>query len=248
MSITVYTGECAQAKLMIEWLATAHNNNNKPAETAQTQPAPAETAPVNTPQTTTAQQPSPSSSSSEVVDEVRKLPLSKNGTKHKGKFALVSSSMWDYVNKHSWCVWYRKTNTYAQSRINSKLVSIHRFIYQRLVELGLKPKLKPGQVVDHIDNNGLNNTNDNLQPLTYGENTKKGCEQRGMNVSSKPVKNGKFKSVEQCICPYRSGFLVKVRSKYVGRLPTIEEARVFRDLAQKQGVQAAKDLIKQLYY
>ena len=110
---------------------------------------------------------------------VRKLALSKKARKHKGVFALVSSPMWEYVNRHNWCVMVQKTKTYAYRQINGKTVYLHRWIYQRLVELGLKPALLEGQVVDHIDEDGLNNTNDNLQPLTPRRKPAKGvCTQR----------------------------------------------------------------------
>ena len=180
---------------------------------------------------------------------VRKLPLSKNARKHKGHFALVSNDMWEYVSHHRWSVKLKKTQTYARRCARGKEVSLHGYIYNRLVQLGLKPALLEGQVVDHIDEDGLNNTNANLQPLTIGENTRKGRAHRGMNVSSKPIRNGQFKKVEPNIYPTDGrGFLVAVRSKYVGYLPTLDEARIFRDMAKNKGVQAAKHLVKQLYY
>ena len=180
---------------------------------------------------------------------VRKLRLSKKAYKHKGIFALVSSDMWEYVNRYNWIVLRMKTKTYAQTKVGGKLVSLHRYIYNRLVELGLKPALLDGQVVDHIDEDGLNNTNDNLQTLTHGENTRKGRALKGMPVSSKPIRNGRFKAVDKCIHPGRRGhgFQVIVRGKHVGTLPTLDESRIFRDLAKKKGVQAARQLLRERY-
>lgn len=181
----------------------------------------------------------------------RKLPLSKKGPKHKGTFALVSSDMWEYVSRHRWSVMGQKNKTYACRKVNHKTIALHRYIYNRLVELGQKPALLDGQVVDHIDEDGLNNTNANLQPLTHGDNTKKGRAHKGMNVTSTPVRNGKFKKVEKHIYPGNnnpgSGFLVIVRGKYIGTLPSLAEARIFRDMAKKKGVEAAKQLLRERY-
>ena len=194
------------------------------------------------PQSAPASVPPPDSS-------VRELPLSKNAWKHKGVFALVSSDMWEYVNRHNWFVMRLKTKTYAGREVKGKTVLLHRFIYDRLVELGSKPALLDGQVVDHIDEDGLNNTNANLQPLTNGENTRKGRVHRGLNVSSKPIRNGQYKKVDKCIYPHPSGrFLVIVRSKYVGTLPSLAEARIVRDLAKKEGIQAAKEFLRERHH
>ena len=176
---------------------------------------------------------------------VRKLPLSKSGKKHKGQFALVSSEMWELVNQHNWTVHRKRTTMYARRNIKGKTVYLHTYIYNRLVELGQKPALLDNQVVDHIDEDGLNNTNANLQPLTNGENVRKGRAHRGLNVSSKPVRNGQFKAVDKCIEPRGGRFKVTVRCKHVGYLPTLEEARIFRDMAKKEGVEAAKQLLRE---
>lgn len=53
---------------------------------------------------------------------------------------------------------------------------------------------------------------------------------------------------EQCISKRGNTYSVIVRKKYVGCLPTLEEARIFRDLAQQQDVDTAKQLIAQVYY
>lgn len=49
-----------------------------------------------------------------------------------------------------------------------KLIALHRLIY-----VWYKGDIPKGYIVDHIDNNQLNNDPDNLQLLTRGENVKK---------------------------------------------------------------------------
>lgn len=194
-----------------------------------------------------------SSTSTPVKDkpepDVCQLPLSKNGFEHNRVNATVSPDMWEYVSHYNWTLKRSKHNMYAQRQFNSKTMGLHRFIYERLVELGLKPALQDNQVVDHIDENGLNNTNDNLQPLTHGDNTRKGKIHIGLPVPSGPVRHGQFRAVDKCIYPAFGGsvYAVKVRGKFIGVLPTLNDARIYRNIAHEDGVDLAKEMVDFVY-
>lgn len=77
--------------------------------------------------------------------------------KSKGEDYAVLIDQEDYekFSKHTWWIDYRKTNKYCRSIINGKYIYLHRFI------LGLDSSDK--RVVDHINNNGLDNRQSNLK-------------------------------------------------------------------------------------
>lgn len=63
---------------------------------------------------------------------------------------------------------------YAQVPISGKYFMVHRMVAELFVDNLRHPETKLSElVVDHIDNNPLNNTSDNLQRLTSSENIKK---------------------------------------------------------------------------
>ena len=64
------------------------------------------------------------------------------------------------VSRHNWRVRATRTNLYAAAHIGTRGVLIHRLI------MGAKK----GQIVDHIDRDGLNNQRSNLRFVTPKEN------------------------------------------------------------------------------
>lgn len=85
-------------------------------------------------------------------------------------FAILSSYNWCASQSHKTYKKGKKNKFYALRRVreNGKLKTIymHRFIAERFLIL------KPGEVVDHIDGNSLNNTRENLRGLSVRENRK----------------------------------------------------------------------------
>lgn len=80
-----------------------------------------------------------------------------------GNIALVDDEDFEKLNRHSWSPigW-----GYARAGINGKTVYMHRFIMDA----------KSGQVIDHINGNGLDNRKSNLRfadPKKQMQNTKK---------------------------------------------------------------------------
>ena len=74
-------------------------------------------------------------------------------------FAIVDDDMWHDCMKYSW---YRSVNgLYVQTRIGGKAIHMHHFILH---------KPKPGNVIDHQNQNHKDNRLSNLREISYGEN------------------------------------------------------------------------------
>lgn len=80
----------------------------------------------------------------------------------QGQQARISDEDYDELNRYKWYAhWNAHSNTYyVNSRINGKYVAMHRFI---LVA-------QHGQLVDHIDHNGLHNERQNIRLCSISEN------------------------------------------------------------------------------
>lgn len=79
-----------------------------------------------------------------------------------GQICLVDEDDLERVSKHSWCTSHNGNgNFYAQTRINTKTVYMHRFILSA-------PK---GTMLDHRNGNSLDNRKENLRFCTKSENS-----------------------------------------------------------------------------
>ena len=108
---------------------------------------------------------------------MKKIPLSKNGTKYKGQyFAYVDNDVFPIVNEFDWA--YHKTG-YAY---NSKMkILLHRYIWE--LKFG---KIPDDKEVEHIDQNKLNCCLSNLRLATHSENM---CNVRNRKDNTSGVKN-----------------------------------------------------------
>jgi hypothetical protein len=98
----------------------------------------------------------------------------------QGKIALVDDEDYEYLNQYKWCVHTSGNNEkfiYAVSRINKKLVRMHRLLL----------KVSKNIMVDHLDFNGLNNQKYNLRACTIAQNTQ--------HQNKKPKGKNKYKGV-----------------------------------------------------
>lgn len=106
--------------------------------------------------------------------------------------ALVSPEDFDIVNQYKWWKIEKKDSPdYAQGFIDGEKIRMHHFI------IGKKPD--DGFVVDHFNNNGLDNQRNNLNIVTYSCNAQNKAKKTGtkntyMGVSR--TKQGKFMAVQ----------------------------------------------------
>lgn len=131
----------------------------------------------------------------------------------KGQIALI-----DLEDEEKVCAikWHAATNksgiTYAKShppgsgRANTKKLYLHRFILDA----------KPGEIVDHINSDGLDNRKANLRIVTARQNV----------MNSKPKGGRQLKGVK--VDPVRNAFAARIaingRDKYLGLYATATEA------------------------
>ena len=82
----------------------------------------------------------------------------------KGKFAMVDVEDANDILSHKWFAqlnkrtWYAKTNVWDGMKF--KTMAMHRMIL----------KAKDGEICDHINGNGLDNTRKNLRIVTHRQN------------------------------------------------------------------------------
>lgn len=111
--------------------------------------------------------------------ELTKQDLIDRGIKVDGdKVYQWSNKIKDYVEldiklmttkpKYGKEISYKVVSYYKKEKHIMQPIALHRLIY-----VWYKGDIPKGMVVDHIDNNQLNNDLDNLQLLTRGENVKK---------------------------------------------------------------------------
>ncbi len=89
----------------------------------------------------------------------RKIPLTQN------KFALVDPEDYAELARHKWCAAKQGNSWYAVRSDHGRQLRMHRVILNAA----------PGEVVDHFDHEGRNNTKRNLRPCTNAQNA---CNQR----------------------------------------------------------------------
>lgn len=99
----------------------------------------------------------------------------------QGKFALVDDEDYDWLNRWKWYAHIKSKKFYAVrsfgKRPNRAGMYMHRLILNT----------SKGDVVDHIDGNGLNNQRNNLRLCTQAENVR--------NQSLKLVNTSGYKGV-----------------------------------------------------
>lgn len=95
----------------------------------------------------------------------------------KNNIILFDDEDFDLLKIRSWCVFASTRTFYAQASIKNKNVYMHRYLLNAL----------PGQEIDHINGNGLDNRRENLRICNRREN----C----MNVSKAKNKSSIYKGV-----------------------------------------------------
>jgi len=152
----------------------------------------------------------------------------------KGCKALVDDEDYERINKFRWNFQSGRAGRSIGGRKNKVNFMLHWAI------IG---KPKKGFVVDHIDNNPLNNTRSNLRICTPGENAKN-SKQIGKNNTSgyKGVKWDKARN------KWMASIMVEYRNKFLGRFESKEKAAICYNKAAKKyfGAFAKLNIIKKI--
>jgi hypothetical protein len=97
----------------------------------------------------------------------------------KGFFTAVDDDVFDQLNRQSWHAVSNKHDVYVAGKINNRAVKLHRVI------MGAKP----GELVDHINGDTLDNRRCNLRICTPSENLR--------NRRKRKAATSKYKGVHQ---------------------------------------------------
>ncbi len=111
---------------------------------------------------------------------MKKIPLTQ------GKFALVDDEDYEWLMQWKWCYRPNKKRkqvyAYRRETVNGKRIV---FLMHREI---LKPRR--GLVIDHINNNGLDNRRKNIRICSYAQNSRN-------SEARKTKKYSKFKGVSR---------------------------------------------------
>jgi len=136
----------------------------------------------------------------------------------QGQVALVDDSDYEWLSGYSWFVHNTGKYKYAQgwdgTTRNRKRVVMHRIIIDA----------QPGEQVDHINHDGLDNRRENLRKCTASQN--QGNSRIGKNNVSGYKGVSLFSSAETWRCTIRC----KGTNKYLGTFDTPEEAAYAYDM------------------
>ena len=130
---------------------------------------------------------------------------------------LIDTKDLPLVSEHTWWLKYHRNSCYAVTDISKKRIYMHRLI------IGAKK----GQIVDHIDGNGMNNRRLNLRLCTNSQNIQ---NQRNRKL------NGKYRGVswskERKL--WHAKITVNYKTINLGRFETAEAAaRAYDEAATK---------------
>ena len=157
----------------------------------------------------------------EINEKILNTPITTNDNndaiinlynKEKIKIAetIVDNNMYYIIIKHTWCL---NGRGYVQSKINGKIIRLHRFILDCYDELK----------VDHINGNPLDNRKINLRISTNKEN--------GQNKTK--IENCTSKYIGVCYHiknkKWQADIKINGEKKYIGLFNTEEEAAKARD-------------------
>ena len=144
-----------------------------------------------------------------------------------GKAVLVSPESVPLLKKYTWCL---AGNGYAMSRSCAPMVTMHRLLMDA----------RPGEIVDHIDRNPLNNTLENLRICTRRENSANTTLRRDNSAGFKGV------SFVKSSGRYRAYIFANGKQKHLGMFDTAAEAAArYAEAASALFGSYAPDFIKE---
>lgn len=149
------------------------------------------------------------------MERTKKLQLANGG------FSLVDAQHYPLLIRYTWT---RTPTNYVVTQSNAlggKLVLLHRF----LTGAG------KGQVVDHVNGNGLDNRDSNLRRCTVAENVRNSRGNKGKRfkgVFKRGNRNGRSMD------GWFAAITINNRQKYLGHFLEQEDAAMAYDIAAKK--------------
>jgi hypothetical protein len=133
----------------------------------------------------------------------------------------VSATDYSHLKQFNWNI---NTKGYVNAHINGKTWLLHRYICEKLKKCNIT-----GKIVDHINNNPLDNTRKNLRCTNvYGNNINR---TKNQNKTSKYL--GVHFNVEKQ--KWKSEIAIKGKKIFVGYFSTEKDAAKARDVIAKKG-------------
>lgn len=132
-----------------------------------------------------------------------------------GSRAIVSAGSVENLKQHTWCL---GGNGYVMTRSCEPAISMQRFLVNA----------KPGEVVDHIDRNPLNNTLDNLRCVTKRKNA------INTDVRSDNTSGCKGVSYHKRSGKYRAYLTIDSKQHHLGLFDNLNDAVKARLLGLRQ--------------
>lgn len=154
----------------------------------------------------------------------------------RGQVAIIDVDDWHLIKDYKWCASWdpSKQGYYAVTTIKGRSVGMHRLIMNA----------QKGEVVDHINGHGLNNTRLNLRIVTNAQNT----INRKIKSNNKSGVSGVFLDKKSKI--WIAYINVEGKRLTLGRFKDFNEAALARKNAEEEyhGEYARKnDHIKEIY-
>ena len=145
---------------------------------------------------------------------MKEIPLTR------WQVALCDDEDFDSLVQHSWYAHWSKTSQcfYAISRINGKLVRMHRWLFG----------LTQGKEIDHVDGNGINNQRLNLRLCSRSQNM--------ANTRLRVNNTSGYKGVDlhQCTGKWRALIQVQHKRIHIGLFCSATEAALAYDKVASQ--------------
>jgi hypothetical protein len=138
-----------------------------------------------------------------------------NSRKYPGHKVIVDDEDFEELSRYNWhpANSHDKKVAYAKGHIDGILIKMHRFIL-KIHEYDIKNKL-----IDHKDQNGLNNQKDNLRICDNSKN-KQNANKRKVKCSSKY----KGVSFNKALCKWQSYIMINQKRFHIGYYNIEEDA------------------------
>jgi hypothetical protein len=148
------------------------------------------------------------------------IPLSKQGTKYKGLYFAIVDDCDAILGERPWSAIVKSNTVYAkQSDVKKGAKGLHQVILETM----LGHPLKKGEMVDHIDGNGLNCTRGNLRRASASQNQ---ANQKLSKNNKTGLKGVSWKVRDK---KYIAQIQFKRKNYHIGSFDSPEEAKAAYD-------------------